>query len=73
MKLIFTFLKYLFKERNRLDIKVIVKEYLADHGIQKKYFAKCIGVSPVVLSHWFAGRTVFNEKKMNLIHEFINS
>lgn len=37
-----------------------VEEYVKEHKILKKDFAKRIGVSPVRLSHWLNGRILFN-------------
>lgn len=48
-----------------------VIEYLDNNGIQKRYFANQINVSPAVLSHWFAGRISLPVKKLNLINSII--
>ncbi len=48
-----------------------VIRYLDQQGIQKKYFANQIDVSPAVLSHWFAGRISLPAKKLNLINAII--
>ena len=50
-----------------------VIEYLNQQGIQKKYFANQIEVSPAVLSHWFAGRITLPVKKLNLINCIIEN
>jgi DNA-binding transcriptional regulator YdaS (Cro superfamily) len=49
-----------------------VIEFLDNNGIQKKYFANQIEVSPAVLSHWFAGRIALPAKKLNRMNEIIN-
>lgn len=55
-----------------MDVKEQVKSYLKEHGIQKQFLAKQIGISTVMLSHWFSGRIILNESKMSKIYTFIS-
>lgn len=49
-----------------------VKQYLSDTGRKKKWLADQLGISPTLLSQWFAGKTVFPNHRLSAIVEIIS-
>lgn len=49
-----------------------VKRYIADNGLQKKWFATQINTSKSGLSNWFAGRYTFAPDRIEKVKQLIS-
>lgn len=54
-----------------MTIQEEVLKYIEENGMKKNFFAKKIGVSPMVLSHWLQGRVQFNKSRIDKIFSII--
>lgn len=54
-----------------MTIQEEVLKYIEENGIKKGFFAKQIGVSPMMLSHWFQGRVQFSKSRIDKIFSVI--
>ena len=54
-----------------MTIQEEVLNYIEEHGMKKNFFAKKIGVSPMMLSHWLQGRVQSSKNKIDIIFSLI--
>ena len=55
------------------SLQVAVERYCKENKVKKKDFAEKIGVTPVKLSHWLAGRTGFTISTLEYIKTLLNA
>lgn len=54
------------------SLQVRVRAFCSRTHTKKKDFADMIGISPVVLSHWLAGRMILNNLTVKKVCEILD-